>query len=145
MWLFQRLVNVSWDHSFKMVLLTRLHDVSEGYSTRFWDILRKRLSTGGFTYSPGRGVVGAGSGGRCGWAGQGGFDIYFCVFWLLLPGFDFGGGDWALGYVCAQIWDFPNISLFPRILSLKLFGNSYTKFALVDITFRFTCGSSGLY
>ena len=60
-------------------------------------------------------------------------------------GVDFGGGDWALGYVCAQIWDFPNISLFPRILSLKLFGNSYTKFALVDITFRFTCGSSGLY
>ena len=55
------------------------------------------------------------------------------------------GEDWALGYVCAQVWDFPNISLFPRILSLKLFGNSYTKFALVDITFRFTCGSSGQY
>ena len=43
-------------------------------------------------------MVGAGSGGRCGWAGQGGFDIYFCVFWLLLPGFDFGEGTgrWAM-------------------------------------------------
>ena len=49
------------------------------------------------------------------------------VSWLLLPN------------VSTQIWDFPNISLFSRILSLKSFGNSwgnsYTKFAVLDITF----------
>ena len=65
------------------------------------------------------------------------------VFWLLLPKFNFWKGDWALGYVSTQIWDFPNIFLFPKILSLKSFGNSwgssYTKFAILDITFRFTC------
>ena len=62
------------------------------------------------------------------------------VFWLLLPRFNFWRGGWALGYVSTQIWDAPNISLFPKTLSLKLFGNSYTKFAILDITFRFTCG-----
>ena len=66
------------------------------------------------------------------------------LFWLLLPKFNLWKGDWALGYVSIQIWDFPNISLFPKILILKWFGNSwgnsYTKFAILDITFRFTCG-----
>ena len=66
------------------------------------------------------------------------------VFGLLLPKFNFWKGDWALGYVSTQIWDFSNISLFPKILSLKsfdnLWGNSHTKFAILDITFRFTCG-----
>ena len=66
------------------------------------------------------------------------------VFWLLLPKFNFCRGDGALGYVSTQIWDAPNISLFPKILSLKSFGNSwgnlYTKFSILDITFRFTCG-----
>ena len=42
--------------------------------------------------------------------------------------------------VSTKIWDFANISLFPKILSLKSFGNSYTKFAILGITFRFTCG-----
>ena len=66
------------------------------------------------------------------------------VFWQLLPKFNLWKEDWALGYVSTQIWDFPNIFLFPKILSLKLFGNSwgnsYTKFAILDITFCFTCG-----
>ena len=38
--------------------------------------------------------------------------------------------------------------LFPKNLSLKSFGNSwnnsYTKFAMLDIKFRFTCGESNL-
>ena len=55
-----------------------------------------------------------------------------------------GGGVWALGYVSAQIWDFPNISLFAKIWILKSFDNSrdvaQTKFAIIDIKFRFTCG-----
>ena len=66
------------------------------------------------------------------------------VFWLLRSEFNFWGGDWALGYVSAYIWDVPNIFLFPKILSLELFenpwGNSYSKFAILNITFRFTCG-----
>ena len=54
--------------------------------------------------------------------------------------FNFWEGDWELDYVSTQIWDFPNISLFPKILSLKSFGNSYTNFVILDITFRFTWG-----
>ena len=82
------------------------------------------------------------------------FDMYFCVFFfffflLLLPKFDFLKGGWALGFVSIQIWEFFNVSLFPEILSLKLFcnswGSSYTKFIVLDIKFRFNCGKSDLY
>ena len=42
-----------------------------------------------------------------------------------------------------QISYFHNISLFPKIPSLKSFGNSwgnsYTKFAILDIKFCFAC------
>ena len=71
------------------------------------------------------------------------------AFWLLLPKLNFWRGGWALGYVSTQIWDLPNISLFPKILSLKLSGDSwgswYAEFAMLDITFRFACGESDLY
>ena len=77
---------------------------------------------------------------------------------------------WALAYVSSR--DFSSISQFPRILSLFFFlcghlarppivenaakilsltlfrnswGNSYTKFAILDIKFRFTCGDADLY
>ena len=57
--------------------------------------------------------------------------------------------DWALGFVSTEIWDFSNVSQFPKILSLKSFdnswGNSYTKFAIQDIKCRFTCGELDLY
>ena len=61
-----------------------------------------------------------------GFGGQGGIGILISTFvcflaavvWLVC-----GGGDWALGYVSTQIWDFSNISLFSKILSLKWFGN----------------------
>ena len=52
--------------------------------------------------------------------------------------------------IYTQIWDFLNIFLFPKILSLMSFGNlrsnSYTKFAILDITFPSPCGwlDSGL-
>ena len=66
------------------------------------------------------------------------------VFWLLLSVFDFWKGDWVLGYVSTKVWDFLNISLFPQVVSLKLFGNSsgnsYSKYAILDSMFRFTCG-----
>ena len=51
--------------------------------------------------------------------------LLLCVFRLLLPKFNFWKGDWTLGYVSTQIWDFPNISLFPKILSLKSLSNSW--------------------
>ena len=54
-------------------------------------------------------------------------------------------GDSALAYVSTQIWDFSSISHIFKILSPKLFGNSYTKFAILVITFPFSCGESDLY
>ena len=42
------------------------------------------------------------------------------VSWLLLPKFNSWKGDWALGCVLTQIWDFSIIFLFPKILSLTL-------------------------
>ena len=62
------------------------------------------------------------------------------TFYLLLLKCNDWKGDWTLGYVSTQIWDFCNISYFPKILSLKVFGNlwgnSYTKFVILDIKFR---------
>ena len=78
--------------------------------------------------------------------GQEMFDIYFCIFFDCYCQSVISGGDWALGCDFIQIWDFPNISLFPKMLSLKLsgnsWGNSYTKFTILDIKFHFTCGES---
>ena len=51
----------------------------------------------------------------------------------------------ALSYVSTQIWDFSNISYFPNIVSIKLFGSSCTRFILLKIKFLFTCGESDLY
>ena len=47
-----------------------------------------------------------------------GAKIYFCR------------GDWTLGCVLKEFWDFVNISLFPKIVSLNSLGNSYTRFLL---------------
>ena len=76
--------------------------------------------------------------------------IYCCVVvGLVLPTFNFWKGDWALGYVSTQLWDFTDISLFPKILTLKSFGNSwgnsYTKFAILANMFPFTCGQLDPY
>ena len=58
-------------------------------------------------------------------------------FWLLLSKFNFSKCDWALGYVSIQIWDFSNISLFPK----SSVGRQLVyQVRLLDITFRFTCG-----
>ena len=67
----------------------------------------------------------------------------FACFLLLLPKFNFWKGEWTLGYGFTEIWDVLNIFLFSKILSLKLFGNSwgnsYTKSEILDIMFCFTC------
>ena len=80
---------------------------------------------------------------------DGGRKMYFCVFfgcYCRSWASGAGTGHWAMSPpdVSTQIWDFVNISLFPKVLSLKSFdnsgGNSYPKCAIIDITFRFTCG-----
>ena len=80
---------------------------------------------------------------------DGGWKMYFCVFfgcYCRSWASGAGTGHWAMSPpdVSTQIWDFVNISLFPKVLSLKSFdnsgGNSYPKCAIIDITFRFTCG-----
>ena len=60
---------------------------------------------------------------RWGWTGQGGFDIYFCVLvecycWGLISGGE--TGRWAMSPPKSEI--FLIFILFPKILSLKLFG-----------------------
>ena len=69
--------------------------------------------------------------------------LLFHAFWLLLPKLNLCKRDWPLDYVSSQIWDFPKLFLFPNILTLKAFSNSwdnsYTEFLLLVTTFRFTC------
>ena len=66
-----------------------------------------------------------------------------------MPKTHFLRGNWTLGCVSMQFWDFPNISKFSMALSLKLFGNSlsnsYTKFFALDIKLCFTCGNWNLH
>ena len=70
------------------------------------------------------------------------------VLLQLLSTFNFWKEDWALGCVSTLIWHFPNISQFRKILRLKWFGNwwgnSCTKFVMLDVKYRCTCGESDL-
>ena len=74
--------------------------------------------------------------------------LFLPVFQLLLPKPNFFKGDWALGCVSTQIWEFSNIYELPKILGLNsfgiLWGNSYSKLAILDIKFHFTCVESDL-
>ena len=49
-----------------------------------------------------------------------------------------------IGYNSMKFWDFPGLSKFPKILSLKSFSNSlcnsYIPYLLQIIALRFTCG-----
>ena len=70
------------------------------------------------------------------------------VFWQLLSMCNFWKEDWALGCISTYFAHFSNISYFPKILSVKSFnnswGNSRTKFIILDIKYCFTCGDSNL-
>ena len=73
------------------------------------------------------------------------FDIWSCmIFGCCDQRFFFWKGDWTLDTVSIQFWDFPNIFQFPKLLSLKLLGNSrgnnYALYFIVHIKWRFTCG-----
>ena len=78
------------------------------------------------------------------WTRPGLWDLVLRNFWLLWLKFYLWKGDWALSSVSTQLWDFPNLSSFPKILSLKSlnnsWGNSYIKYNMLV----FTCGESNL-
>ena len=69
---------------------------------------------------------------------------FACSFSHILPTFNLYKEDWTLGCVSTHIWHFSNISEFPKILSLKLFGNSCTKFVMLNFKYRFTFRYSDL-
>ena len=52
--------------------------------------------------------------------------------------FSFWKENWALGYHSMQFRTFPDISLFPKIISLKSFGNSYIPCLKVITAHHFT-------
>ena len=70
-------------------------------------------------------------------------------FWCLLPKSIFCSESKKLGSAHINFCVFTNISKFPKILSLKSFGNSsgnpYTMFVKLDIKSHFTCGKWTLY
>ena len=49
--------------------------------------------------------------------------LFFKSFLLVLTKLSFWLGDWALGYHSMMFRQFPGISKFPKILSLKSFGS----------------------
>ena len=51
--------------------------------------------------------------------------LFFGTFLLVLTKFSFWQGKWALGYHFMKCRHFPNISWFPKSLSLQWFGNSW--------------------
>ena len=70
-------------------------------------------------------------------------------FWPLVPSFYLWKRDWVLSSASYHFCDFPNISYFPKILSLKLLGNLwgklYTIFFVLDTKYHLTYGESNLY
>ena len=86
------------------------------------------------------GCLGRGGGvGRC----RGGGDclICFCLIFDCYYGFFFFmKGEWVLGSAFTQVWYFSTVSLFLRMLCLKLPSNLCTMLFIQDIKYRFTCG-----
>ena len=64
--------------------------------------------------------------------------------WLLTAAAKVKFLEGGLAFVSSQIWDFSNISWFPKMWGNE-WGNSSAKFAVLDIKFRFTSGESDLY
>ena len=75
--------------------------------------------------------------------------LFFSSFWLVLEHIWFWRQDWAPVYYSNTFPDFPDFSLFPKIVSLKSFsnsrGNSYTPCLLLIIAFYFTCGERKIW
>ena len=67
--------------------------------------------------------------------------FFFCNSFLLVSlKLLFWEVDWVRGDNCTMIWDFLDLLKVSKILSLKLFRNSYILCLLLIITLRFTCG-----
>ena len=66
------------------------------------------------------------------------------LFCFLILNFYFPERDWALGYDCTQFWVFLEISFFTKILSLKLFSNSYIHL-LLEIIYSVSLVVKGNY
>ena len=66
-------------------------------------------------------------------------------FSLLLPKVHIWSRHWALDFVAARFWSFPNIFHFPKIQSFKLFVNLWVNYIKVDVKSSFTCAESNLY
>ena len=66
----------------------------------------------------------------------------------MLTNFYFWQEGWTLGYHSMMLTQFPDISQLAKFLSLKSFGNSWgnscTKFVMLDIKYHFTCSDSDL-
>ena len=100
----------------------------------------------------GLGVYTTGGAHEASWGGRaklgGGRGLRYLIlrnFWQLFPLFDLWRGDWALG--CLP--NFAIFQIFPNFQSLQSFSNlsvtSQTKFIIVDIKYRVTCGESDLF
>ena len=74
---------------------------------------------------------------------------FFMSSWLLLQTLSFWKEDWTLVYNSSKFWDFPDISFFSKIQSLKsldnFWGNLYIPCFLLIIAFRFTCGERKIW
>ena len=78
--------------------------------------------------------------------------LWYLSLWKFRPlllKINFWERDWTLAFVSIQFWDFLIMSINPQILILRFFsnswGNSYTKFIVIDIKFRFACSESNLH
>ena len=68
-------------------------------------------------WNPGRGICGRmEKSSKTGQQKESFMSTFACCL-TATPKFDFWNRDWALHYVPTQTWDFPNISLFSKILS----------------------------
>ena len=75
------------------------------------------------------------------------FDILFCV-WTAITKYYIWRDEWILACVSHPIFRLPFYFQISSDLSVrqfyKLCGNSFTKFIILDIRFRFTCGKLNL-
>ena len=78
--------------------------------------------------------------------------LWYLSLWKFRPlllKINFWERDWTLAFVSIQFWDFLIMSINPQILIPRFFsnswGNSYTKFIVIDIKFGFACSESNLH
>ena len=72
-------------------------------------------------------------------------DLLLLTVWALVPKMYFCSGNWAKDWVPMKFFNFPDISLLCKILSLRSFGRpwakSYIQFVLLDMKFILHVGN----